>query len=58
MNRRLEEFGEDQLLGLAAQNRGDSAADLIEKISQAVVAHTGDEPQTDDMTIIAVRVDA
>ena len=58
MNRRLEEFGEDQLLRLAARNRGDSAADLIEKISQAVVAHTGDEPQTDDMTIIAVRVDA
>ena len=57
MNRRLEEFGEDQLLRLAARNRGDSAADLIEKISQAVVAHTGDEPQTDDMTIIAVRVD-
>ena len=57
VNRRLEEFGEDQLLRLAARNRGDSAADLIEKISQAVVAHTGDEPQTDDMTIIAVRVD-
>ena len=57
MNRRLEEFGEDQLIRLAAQNRGDSAVELIEKISQAVVAHTGDEPQTDDMTIMAVRVD-
>ena len=57
MNRRLEEFGEDQLERLATQNRGDSAVELIEKISRAVVAHTGDEPQTDDMTIMAVRVD-
>ena len=56
MNRRLEEFGEDQLLSLAVENRGDSAAALIERISLAVVAHTGEAPQTDDMTIIAVRV--
>ena len=58
MNLRLEEFGEDQLVSLAVENHSDSAADLIEKISQAVVAHTGKAPQTDDMTIIAVRVDA
>ena len=58
MNLRLEEFGEDELVSLATANRNDSAADLIEKISQAVVAHTGKAPQTDDMTIIAVRVDA
>ena len=58
MNLRLEEFGEDQLVSLAVENHSDSAADLMEKISQAVVAHTGKAPQTDDMTIIAVRVDA
>ena len=58
MNLRLEEFGEDELVSLATANRNDSAADLIEKMSQAVVAHTGKAPQTDDMTIIAVRVDA
>jgi sigma-B regulation protein RsbU (phosphoserine phosphatase) len=58
MNGRFEEFGEDQLARIANENRGDSAADLIEKMSQAVIAHTGDEPQTDDMTIVAVRVDA
>ena len=58
MNLLLEEFGEDELVSLATANRNDSAADLIEKISQAVVAHTGKAPQTDDMTIIAVRVDA
>ena len=57
MNGRYEEFGEDQLARIAIENRGDSAADLIEKMSRAVVAHTGDEPQTDDMTIVAARVD-
>jgi len=57
MNGRFEEFGEDQLARIANENRGDSAADLIETMSQAVIAHTGDEPQTDDMTIVAVRVD-
>ena len=58
MNLRLEEFGEDQLVSLATANHSDSAAELIERISRAVVAHTGKAPQTDDMTIIAVRVDA
>ena len=58
MNRRFEEFGEDQLVRIATENRDDSAADLIEKMSQAVVAHTGEASQTDDMTIIVVRVDA
>ena len=57
MNERYEEFGEGQLARIAIENREDSAADLIEKMSRAVVAHTGDEPQTDDMTIVAVRVD-
>ena len=58
MNHRLEEYGEENLIELAKQHREKSAVELIDKISQSVEHHCGDAPQSDDMTIIALRLDA
>ena len=57
MNNSLEEFGEEKLVELTKQHREKSAVELIDKISQSVEQHCGDAPQSDDMTIIALRLD-
>ena len=57
MNHSLEEFGEEKLVELTKQHREKSAVELIDKISQSVKQHCGDAPQSDDMTIVALRLD-
>jgi sigma-B regulation protein RsbU (phosphoserine phosphatase) len=56
MNRLFEEFGEDRLLEIAQGNRNATAAELIQRIGEAVHQHCAGAPQTDDMTMIVVRV--
>jgi sigma-B regulation protein RsbU (phosphoserine phosphatase) len=56
MNRRFEEFGEDRLLETLIANRKASAEAIIDRCFTAVKEHCGDAPQTDDMTMVAVRV--
>ncbi len=56
MNQGLEEFGEENLVELTKQHREKSAVELIDKISQSVEQHCGDAPQSDDMTIVALRL--
>ncbi|MDA1315855.1 MAG: SpoIIE family protein phosphatase [Acidobacteria bacterium] len=57
MNRRFEEFGEGRLLELVKKH-GDLSPDaLIEEAFKIVKQHTGDAPQTDDMTIVVVKVE-
>ncbi len=56
MNRAFEEFGEDRLLEMAQHNRNATSAELIHRIGEAVLQHAAGAPQTDDMTMIAVRV--
>ncbi len=54
-NTGFEEFGEGRLQELAVANREKPAAELIDLIASEVNAFCGDAPQTDDMTIVAVR---
>ena len=56
MNRRFEEYGEDRLLETLVANRSASAEAIIDRCFAAVKEHCGDAPQTDDMTMVAVRV--
>jgi PAS domain S-box-containing protein len=55
MNDRLEEFGDEKLREIVQRDNGDSATELIEKISAAVNLHFGDASQNDDMTIIILK---
>ena len=57
MNRRFEEFGEDRLLDLVTESRDLSPAEVIERAFEVVQQHSGDAPQTDDMTMVALRVE-
>jgi phosphoserine phosphatase RsbU/P len=49
------EFGRDRLLDLLAGLRGAPADVLLDRIVGEVRRHSGDAPQTDDMTVIVVR---
>ncbi len=55
MNSNLEQFGEERLQNVIQENRNASADQIIEKIVLAVRAHAKDHPQSDDMTMIALR---
>lgn len=57
MNRRFEEFGEDRLLEVVKAHRGLPPDALIEEAFKSVKQHTGDAPQTDDMTIVVLKVE-
>jgi sigma-B regulation protein RsbU (phosphoserine phosphatase) len=48
-------FGEERLAEVVMENREASAEHLIEKIVEAVQLHSGESPQTDDMTAVVVR---
>jgi sigma-B regulation protein RsbU (phosphoserine phosphatase) len=49
------EFGKDRLLELIAGLRGAPADVLLERIVGEVRRHSGEAPQTDDMTLVVVR---
>ncbi len=51
---RGNDFGEPRLLSLLRENRGDSAAVLVEKILDAVSGFSG-ASRSDDVTIVALR---
>jgi sigma-B regulation protein RsbU (phosphoserine phosphatase) len=55
MNSELEEYGEDRLLEVARRVADQPAQRVIEILRDEVNAFCGDEPQFDDMTIMAVR---
>lgn len=59
MNRRFEEFGEKRLLEVvtAARDLGLSPEELIERSFEAVRQHSDGAPQTDDMTMVALKVE-
>jgi sigma-B regulation protein RsbU (phosphoserine phosphatase) len=52
---RDNEFGLETLRRIIEANRDAPPAVLIERILAAVNAHAGDEPQTDDMTLVVLR---
>jgi serine phosphatase RsbU (regulator of sigma subunit) len=49
------QFGEHRLRGHLAKTEKMSAADLVTSTLEAVRAHAGDYPQSDDITLLAVR---
>ena len=59
MNRRFEEFGEERLLEVitAARDLELSPEEVIERSFEAVRQHSGGAPQTDDMTMVALKVE-
>ncbi len=50
-----EQYGESRLLDLVRTNRSLSAAELVYLIKDSVVRFQGDVPQSDDITLVAVR---
>ena len=55
MNRRFEEFGENRLLEATRAAWDLPAAGMVDSIFDAVKRHSGDAPQTDDMTLMVLR---
>ena len=52
MNEKMEEFGDERLLKIVQQYRGNSADLLIENIIVALNSHFGGVSQNDDMTMV------
>jgi serine phosphatase RsbU (regulator of sigma subunit) len=50
-----EEYGENRLADLLADNRGVNAEDLVELVLQALDDWTGGTPAVDDVTLVIVR---
>jgi sigma-B regulation protein RsbU (phosphoserine phosphatase) len=50
-----EEFGEGRLAEILRSRRADTASDLIGRILESVHAHTGENPQMDDMTLLVIK---
>ncbi len=55
VNTKNEEFGNDATLAVFKECTGMSAKDSIDYILQKVDKHTGDAPQSDDITMLCVR---
>jgi phosphoserine phosphatase RsbU/P len=51
-----EQFGERRLVEHLSKMPGRSATELVAGVLEAVRKHAGDQPQSDDITIVAVRV--
>lgn len=58
MNSWQEEFGEDRLIALVRQNREKNAAALAESIVNAVKQHAGRAAQSDDITLMVIKMNA
>lgn len=56
MNKRGEEFGESRLREVIRRNADGSASQLLEKISHQVNGFAGNTQQSDDFTMVVVKV--
>jgi len=50
-----EEFGEERLVKVITENRGESAATILDRILAAITAFAGDRPQHDDITLLILK---
>jgi len=55
VNNQDQEFGEDRLSEVVKKNQQRSAKELIDTIINSVEQHTGDFPQSDDMTLLVIK---
>jgi len=57
INKNEVQFGEERLITTIKANHELSANDMIEKIKAEVLAFCGDEPQFDDITLMALKAE-
>jgi sigma-B regulation protein RsbU (phosphoserine phosphatase) len=57
LNSEVEEFGLERLCAVVAAHQSESASDIIQAINHAVLEFTGDTPQFDDFTLVALKRD-
>jgi len=50
-----KEFGVERLRETLAENAGEGATQLLHRLSQSVITFAGNQPQHDDITLIALR---
>ena len=55
MDENGEEFGDERLTRVLAEAAGSSAADFSQRMVEAVHAHAGEAPQSDDITCMTLR---
>ena len=55
MNPNKEEFGETRLTETAAHIKREPVNDIISTLAARVKTHAGNEPQSDDITMLAIR---
>ncbi len=55
MSETSEEYGEDRIVRLLAENPNESASGLIDKLVASVTKHSGSRSQTDDITLVVIR---
>jgi sigma-B regulation protein RsbU (phosphoserine phosphatase) len=58
MDENENEFGEDNVAKILADYRTLEAASIIEKITDAVKEFVKDNPQSDDITLVAIKVES
>jgi sigma-B regulation protein RsbU (phosphoserine phosphatase) len=51
-----EEFGSERLKGIVAAHRGGTAQQVVDAVFEAVEAFRGERAQSDDMTVVAVKI--
>ena len=56
MNAQDEEWGMDQLIHLMEEHAQSSASEMIKTIEEAVLQFSGNRPQHDDMTLLAINL--
>lgn len=55
LNPAEEDFGQDRLEALLSDRRHESAQQVVDALRSAVLAHTGQAPLYDDVTLVALR---
>lgn len=54
-NPEKDEYGEERLIQIVTENSQRTAAEIIEKVKEDVDSFAGEEPQSDDFTIMVVK---
>jgi serine phosphatase RsbU (regulator of sigma subunit) len=49
------EFGIGRLIEVIQASAGESAASIVNRVTEAVKGFVGNQPQTDDITLVAIR---
>jgi anti-anti-sigma factor len=55
MNERREQYGEERLIQMVKENAYLPPTEFIEKLDADIKRFTGDHPQSDDITVVAVK---